>query len=172
MDLRFIGAVEGEHRLHTTSITNLIDRVFAVFIFQITALLLLAGCATTEAPAVVHDEDVMLVLEAGLRPENLLFPEYLFLLDLELDQHGRIPQSTLIGADLRTEVDLKTIQRQYNKVLAAHGWQITKAEFAMQSFRLMAGKEGEFLEIRGVQGTGSTQVFILYTPDTGTPVAQ
>lgn len=132
------------------------------------AFLFLSGCATPDAPAVVKEEDVMLFLEPGLRPETLLFPEYLFLEGLELDQHGRIPETAWIGAGLKTREDLKTIMRQYNRVLASKGWQVTKAEIAEQSFRLLATSKGDRLEIRAVQGSGPTQVFILYKPDTRT----
>jgi hypothetical protein len=52
-----------------------------------TLLLLLCGCATEPPPAVVEEADTMLHLGANLRPENLFFPEYLFLADFELDQH-------------------------------------------------------------------------------------
>lgn len=113
----------------------------------------------------------MLFLEEGLRPEALQFPEYLFLEDLELDAHGRIPESPLIGAGLKTKLDLKTVLRRYNDVLATHGWKLTKAEMAKQSFRLLAAKKAETLEIRAVQGSGPAQVFILYKPDAGTSVA-
>ena len=144
-------------------------RRLSVCIFQIVALLLLWGCASAEKPAVIHEEDVMLFLEAGLRPESLQFPEYLLLEGLmELDAHGRIPQSSLIGVGLKTKMELKTVLRRYNNVLATHGWQVTKAEMAKQSFRLLASMKGETLEIRAAQGTGPTQVFILYKPDAGT----
>ena len=106
----------------------------------------------------------MLFLEPGLRPESLLFPEYLLLYGLELDQHGRIPQSSLIGVGLKTKMELNTVLHRYNKVLAIEGWQITKAEMAKKSFRLLAAMKGETLEIRAVQGSGPTQVFILYQP--------
>lgn len=151
--------------MNTEPKTNFMARRLSVCIFQTAALLLLLGCASTEKPAVVQEEDVMLFLKPGLRPESLLFPEYLLLYGLELDTHGRIPQSPLIGVGLNTEMGLKTVLHRYNAVLANQGWQITKAEMAKQSFRLLASMKGETLEIRAVQGTGPTQVFILYKPD-------
>lgn len=141
-------------------------------LFPMMAFLFLLGCVTPEEPILVKDEDVMLYLEPGLRPESLHFPEYLFLEGLELNQHGRIPETPWVGAGLKTEVALKTVMRQYNIVLASKGWQVTKAEMAKQSFRLLATNKADRLEIRAVQGSGPTQVFILYKPDTGTPVAQ
>ncbi len=106
----------------------------------------------------------MLFLEPGLRPETLLFPEYLLLEDFELEAHGRIPQTPWVGAGLKTQMGLKTVLRQYRNILALRGWKIDTTEQANQSFRLMASKKAETLEIRAVQGTGPTQVFILYKP--------
>ena len=141
------------------------------FIFQLGIVLLLCGCATPEQPAVVVEEDeAMLHLDAQLRPENLLFPEYLFMADFELDQHGRIPSSTVVGADLKTELDLKTTLQQFTTVLTTNGWVITTSEVAEQSFRMMAAMKGDALEIRAVQGSGPTQVFILYQPKPGRPL--
>jgi len=135
------------------------------FLFQLGAVLLLCGCTTTEpSSVVVEDDEAMLHLDSTLRPENLLFPEYLFMVDFELDQHGRIPGSTVVGADLKTELDLKTSQQRFKDLLASKGWIITTEEVAERSFRLLAAMKGETLEIRAVQGTGPTQVFILYQP--------
>jgi hypothetical protein len=138
-----------------------------ILLFPMMGFLFLSGCAAPKAPVVVKEKDIMLYLEPGLRPETVLFPEYLFLEGLELDQHGRIPETLWVGAELKTEADLKPVLRQYNKVLATMGWQVTKAEIAKQSFRLMASKKAEMVEIRAVQGSGSTQVFILYQPGEG-----
>ena len=140
------------------------------FIFQLgVVLLLLCACSTPEPPAVVAEEDeAMLHPDAQLRPENLLFPEYLFMADFELDQHGRIPGSTVVGADLKTELDLKPTLQRFSSVLASNGWTIAKEEVAEQSFRMMAAMKGDTLEIRAVQGSGPTQVFILYQPRSGT----
>jgi len=139
-------------------------RFLSVCVFPTLAFLMLCGCVSTETPAVVQQEDVLLILEPGLRPENLLFPEYLLLEDFELEAHGRIPQTPLVGAGLKTPMGLKTVFRRYSDILALRGWRIDKTEQASQSFRLMASKKAETLEIRAVQGTGPTQVFILYKP--------
>ena len=114
----------------------------------------------------------MIFLEAGLRPENLLFPEYLFMEGFELDQHGRIPETTLIGIDLKTDLGLKATLRMFNTLLVSKRWRITKAEIAKQSFRLQASMADEILEIRAVQGAGPTQVFILYQPSSESAVAE
>jgi len=132
-------------------------------LFQLGAVLLLCGC-TTPPPVVVEEDEAMLHLDAQLRPENLLFPEYLLMAGFELDQHGWIPGSTVVGVDLKTELDLKTALQQFSGVLASNGWAITKEEVAKHSFRMMAAMKGDALEIRAVQGSGSTQVFILYQP--------
>ena len=106
----------------------------------------------------------MLHLGGQVRPENLLFPEYLLMVDFELDQHGRIPASTVVGIDLKTKLDLETTLRRFKDMLTSHGWNITQEEVAEHSFRLLAGMKGESLEIRAVQGSGPTQIFVLYRP--------
>jgi hypothetical protein len=129
------------------------------------------SCRTPGPPeAVVEEDEAMPYLGPGLRPEILLFPEYLFMDGFELDQHGRIPQSELIGVDLKTSQDLKTVLRRFNHLLVSSGWTISKAEVAAQSFRLLAAMQDETLEVRGVQGSGPTQVFILYRPAAGDKV--
>ncbi len=136
-----------------------------VFLFQLGFLLLLCGCVTTEQPeVVVNDVDTMLYLDPELRTETLLFPEYLFMEGFELDQHGQIPHSTLIGVDMKNELDLKTVLRRFNQLLVTKGWILHRAEVEKRSFRLMAEMKDETLEIRAVQGTGPTHVFILYQP--------
>ena len=139
-------------------------RYVSVYMFSIASFLFLWGCASPETPAVVLDEEVMLFLKPGLRPESLLFPEYLLIEDLELDTHGRIPQSSLVGAELKTKLRIKAVLDRYNAILDIKGWMVAPAEVTNQSFRLLASRLGETLEIRAVQGTDSTQVFILYRP--------
>lgn len=112
----------------------------------------------------MEDADAMLHLGNVLRPENLLFPEYLLMPDFELDQHGQIPGSSVVGVDLTTKLDLKTTQRQFNDMLAFHGWSIAREEVTESSFRLLAIMKGDSLEIRAVQGSGPTQIFVLYRP--------
>ncbi|MEN8254986.1 MAG: hypothetical protein ABFR33_05895 [Verrucomicrobiota bacterium] len=146
-------------------------RMRIAFLFQLGIVLLLCGCTTPEQPAVVVMEDeTKLHPGAQVRPKNLLFPEYLFMADFELDQHGRIPGSSVIGADLKTELDLKTTRQRFSSVLASNGWAIVKNEVAEQSFRMTAAMKGDALEIRAVQGSGPTQVFILYQPRPGKPL--
>ena len=125
-------------------------------------LLLLCSCATKPEPAVVVEEEAMLHLGANLRPETLFFPEYLFMADFEIDQHGRIPDSPWVGADLKTKLGLPVVFRRFNDVLVTMGWDTTVLESAEHAFRLQATLKGDTLEIRAVQGSGPTQVFILY----------
>ena len=127
---------------------------------------LLVSCATTEPMAVVDDNEVLLYLEPDLRPEPLLFPEYLLMADFEIDQHGRIPNSTLVCADIKTTLNLETTHLRFNKLLISKDWIIVKDENAEHFFRLLATKQGESLEIRAVQGTAPpVQVFLLYRPE-------
>ena len=65
---------------------------------------------------------------------------------------------------MMTGLDLASTLQRYNEVLDAHGWAITQQEIASQSFRLMAELNDDWLEIRAVQGTGMTRVFLLYQP--------
>lgn len=141
------------------------DARFMKMFSGLMAIGLLAGCATPPSPEpAVADADAMLYLEPGLRPETLLFPEYLLMEGFELDQHGRIPESRLVGAGMKSKLPLGTVLRRFNDVLASKGWSVTQAEMGHQSFRLMAAQKGETLEIRAVQGSGATQVFVLYQP--------
>lgn len=136
-----------------------------VFLLQLGMMLGLCSCTTSEPPtAVVEDADAMLHLGSEMRPENLFFPEYLFMGDFELDQHGKIPDSSWVGGGLKTELDLKTTLQRFNDILILKGWNITSEELMEGSFRLLATMKGEVLEIRAVQGFGPTQVFILYQP--------
>ncbi len=139
-------------------------RAHGAFLFQLGIVALLAGCATTEPPAVEEEAEVLLYLEPWLRTEPLLFPEYLLMDGFELDQHGGIPSTTLGAGGLKTELDLKAVQQRFEGLLVSKGWKINGIDELEQSFRLMASMKGETLEIRAVQGTGDTQVFILYRP--------
>jgi hypothetical protein len=136
--------------------------------FSIGAVLLalLAGCKSSPPPSrpVVDAAASLTYLEDGIRPEELLFPKYLLTEDFELNQHGRIPDSNLVGAGLKSELSLKKARQQLSDVLAFNGWKIDKMEMGKQFFRILALKKDESLEIRGVQGSGLTRVFILYVP--------
>ena len=134
------------------------------FVVLATVFALLTGCATQpdySEPLVATDES-MLFLEPGLRPEVLLFPEYLLMEDFELNQHGIIPDSSLVGGGLKTAMGLQVVRRRFNDVLAANTWTIDKVEIGKNSFRIMATLNGDALEIRAVQGSGPTQIFLLY----------
>lgn len=133
------------------------------------AVLMLWGCTSPESPeVVVEDADAMLYLQAGLQPENLLFPEYLLMPDFELDQHGRIPDTTVVGVELTTRLDLETTLRRCHDMLSSNGWKMTGEEGAEHAFRLLVEKKGDLMEIRAVQGSGPTQLFILYRPNART----
>jgi hypothetical protein len=127
-------------------------------------VLLLFGCTTPNPPAEEVRTDALLQPEESKRPENLLFPDYLFMVDFEIDQHGRIPENTLVGAEMMTELDLAGTLQRFTEVLDAREWEIAHQEMTPQSFRLIALLEGARVEIRAVQGTGTTKVFLLYLP--------
>lgn len=130
------------------------------------AALLLSGCTTPVEPVepVVVESEAMTYLEAGLRPETLLFPEYLLMVGYELNQHGWIPKTGLVGVGMKTEAPLKKVRESFSDILQAYGWTTEGVDIGSQSFRMMARLRGEALEIRAVQGRGPTQIFILYTP--------
>lgn len=126
----------------------------------------LTGCVTPEEPteSLVDTDESMEFLEPGLKPEVILFPDYLLMEDFELNQHGGIRESSLVGGGLKTALGLKAVRRRFNDALVSHGWTIDTIEIGKSSFRLKASLKGEFLEIRAVQGSGPTQVFLLYQP--------
>ena len=134
--------------------------------------LLMSGCIMQPEPdmPVVDDDAAMEFLMPGLRPEMLLFPDYLLMDEYELNQHGRIPESEMIGAGLRTKLNLTVVRGQFADVLAAQGWQTAKMEIDRQSFRLIAEHKEERVEIRAVQALGPTEIFILYDPGEPEPI--
>lgn len=131
------------------------------------AVLLLSGCSALQpVPEPVIDQAAaMEYLEQGLRPEVLLFPEYLMMEGFELSQHGRIPETELVGASLKTRMGLSIARRRFMNQLDSNSWKTSKIEIEKQSFRLMAEKKREHIEIRAVQGVGPTEIFILYRPE-------
>jgi len=127
---------------------------------------LLSACVAPEEPPepVVNVDAAMEFLESGLRPEQILFPSYLFMEDLELHDHGRIPGTTMIGAGMKTRLGLATVRRAFSDQLDANGWTMDKVEVESKSFRMLASLKNETVEIRAVQGTGPTQIYLLYQP--------
>jgi hypothetical protein len=127
---------------------------------------LLSGCTTKEpSEPVVDPAAAMEFLEAGLRPEVLLFPSYLMLEDFQLNQHGRIPETRWVGAGIRSKLSLTNVRSRLMDALDSKGWIIQRTEIEKKSFRLIAEHRNEHIEIRGVQGFGPTEIFILYRPD-------
>ncbi|WP_372805796.1 hypothetical protein [Pontiella sp.] len=106
----------------------------------------------------------MTFLEAGFRPEVLLFPEFLLMEDFELHQHGRIPETRLVAAGMNSSLGLASVRMRFSEALGEAGWSMGKVEMAKQSFRMLATLGVEELEIRAVQGGADTQVFLLYLP--------
>ncbi len=126
----------------------------------------LSGCVAPHEPAApaVDLNETLLFLGPGLHPEKLLFPEYLFFEGAQIGQHGRIPRSRWIGAGLSAPEDIKQLRKRYSDVLSARGWVIERMEVGRQSFRLEASMNGKKIELRGVQGSGPTELFLLYFP--------
>ncbi|MBN2164114.1 MAG: hypothetical protein JXR25_07130 [Pontiellaceae bacterium] len=128
-------------------------------------LALLTGCVTERRPRTFL-EPAPLIPEEGVdikRP--VLFPEYFVMDEFELNDHGRIPQSGMIGAGLTSALDLSAVRTRFNDQLHFHEWTTDKMEIGSQYFRILASREGDRIEIRGVRGmTGPTQIFLLYTP--------
>lgn len=127
----------------------------------------LFGCSSPkQVPEPVIDQDAALeFLEPGLRPEVLLFPEYLMMEGLELHQHGRVPDSELVGAGMRSKMSLSMVRGRFLDVFDSNGWETTKLEIEGRSFRMLAVHGLEHIEIRAVQGTGPTEIFMLYRPE-------
>jgi len=120
--------------------------------------LVLAGCASAPEPV-----EVAPTVTEPQRP-TALFPDCFFMEGSELNDQGLIPGSGLIGGDMTMEMDLSAVRSWYNDQLSAHAWTTDKMEIGRQYFRVLASHAGEEIEIRAVQGTGPTQVFILYRP--------
>ncbi len=120
--------------------------------------LALAGCVS--APVQMKEDAP--VMEPP--PPSVLFPDYLLMDGFELNDHGRIPGAGLIGADMTVAQDLGTVRSLIGNQLTIHKWEIDKMEIGRQYFRVLASHAGEEIEIRAVQGTGPTQVFLLYHP--------
>lgn len=137
-----------------------------VFWISLISVVLAGGCVTSSDPIdpVVNSDASMEFLQPGLRPEVLLFPAYLLMEEYELNQHGRIPESRLIGAGMRTKRALATVRKDYSDALISKGWKISATEIERQSFRLMAEHAEAEIEIRAVQGIGPTELFLLYQP--------
>lgn len=128
-------------------------------------LLLISACRSMDpAGPVVDANAVMTFLQSDLMPEKLLFPEFLLMEDFELNQHGRIPGSSMIGGDMQTNLKLTEVRGRFGDALSSNGWKIDRVEVGGGSFRMLASKAGEEVEVRAVQETGAAQVFILYTP--------
>ncbi len=142
------------------------------FLILSAAALLLSGCMGPGIPdePVVNVDASMEFLAPGLRPEMLQFPDYLLMSEYELMQHGRIPDSRLVGAGLRTRLSLSVVRREFADILAEKGWNTVKMDVGPQSFRLVVERYSEEVEIRAVQGLGPTEIFILYYP--GDPVPE
>jgi hypothetical protein len=121
--------------------------------------LALAGCATVP----MQEAEDAPAPESPL-PPVVLFPDYFLMEGFRLNDHGRIPGTLLIGADMTVTQELRAVRSLINDQLSRHEWTTDKMEIGRQYFRILASQAGEEIEIRAVQGTGPTQVFLLYRP--------
>lgn len=126
---------------------------------------LLAGCASDRTRNKVFLDRAPIAAEgADGTTEPVLFPDYFLLEESRLNDHGRIPRTNLIGAGMSSPLDLNEVRINYGDVLHYYKWETERLEMGQQYFRIMASREGEAVEIRGVQGSaGPTQIFLLYT---------
>ena len=97
-------------------------------------------------------------------PPVVLFPEYFLMEGFELNDHGRIPGTALIGADMTVALELAAVRERISGTLSLYEWTIDKMEIGRQYFRVLGSRAEAEIEIRAVQGTGPTQVFLLYQP--------
>ena len=120
--------------------------------------LALAGCMSP--PVQMEEEAPVIVPPCPVA----LFPDYLLLADFTLNDQGHIPGTGLIGADMTVAQELGAVRSLVSEQLSLHTWTTDKMEIGRQYFRVLASHAGEEIEIRAVQGTGPTQVFLLYRP--------
>jgi hypothetical protein len=120
--------------------------------------LALAGCVS--APVQVEEDAT--VMEPP-RPV-VLFPDYFLMDGFKLNDHGHISGTELVGADMTVAQELGSVRSLVSEQLSLHEWTTDKMEIGRQYFRVLASHAGEEIEIRAVQGTGPTQVFLLYHP--------
>ena len=126
----------------------------------VSACLALAGCAS--GPVEMENEDDA---PAAAPPAPVvLFPDYLHIEGFKLNDQGHIPGTGLIGADMTVAQELGAVRNLVSDQLSLHTWTTDKMEIGRQYFRVLASHAGEEIEIRAVQGTGPTQVFLLYRP--------
>ena len=83
---------------------------------------------------------------------------------VQLEAHGRIPETELVGAGMKTKQSLQGVRSRYSDCLAQHGWTPLQMEVGGHSFRLVAERQGARVELRAVQGTGPVHLFLLYQP--------
>lgn len=120
--------------------------------------LVLAGCMS--APVPVSEDAPVTEPPAPV----VLFPAYFLMEGFELNDHGRISGTALIGADMTVAQDIGAVRERISGKLSIHEWTTDKMEIGRQYFRVLASQAEAEVEIRGVQGTGPTQVFLLYQP--------
>ena len=58
--------------------------------------------------------------------------------------------------------DISSVRNLIEEQLSLHDWTTDKLEIGRHHFRVMASRGAEEVEIRAVQGTGPTRIFLLY----------
>ena len=129
-------------------------------------VVLIAGCVTREPKKEFLPNAAIGVQGQGGGRDVVLFPDYFRMDGYQLNDHGRIPRTHLIGAGMTANLELAAVRTQFSDVLHSRNWTTDRMEIGRQSFRIMASHSGETVEIRAVQGSsGPTQIFLLYTPE-------
>ena len=130
--------------------------------------LLLAGCVSTPSqsplPSVEKLSDVLLFLDPEMKVEPILFPRYLLMNSVEINRHGRISSTDLVGAGLLFRENIDAAKNRLLDRLHKKGWEVIQRDESSLWFRFILIHQGDWLELRGVQGAESTPVFLLYRP--------
>ena len=125
--------------------------------------LLLAGSAAG-SPVDVDPDEVLTYLGPGVRPDHFLFPRYLLVEGTQIGRHGPIRGTPLVAAELKSWLDLPSIQWRFGEELRSKGWKTRIAEQSPHAFRMEATKGDAFVEIRAVRGTGPARLLLLFRP--------
>lgn len=121
---------------------------------------LMIGCSTQQLE--IDHSKTFAFLDRALVPEELAFPDIFFPEGFEIAQHGYIPGTQMVGADLKTKQGLADVLKIYQRILEANDWRVDQLDETGLSFLLKASHEQESVELRVVRGAGVTKVYLIY----------